>query len=31
VLRQWKQHFRIVDLLPGLCNNYQDLVVMQKV
>jgi SAM-dependent methyltransferase len=31
VLRQWKQHFRMVDLIPGLCNNYQDLVVMQKV
>ena len=31
VLRQWKQHFRIVDLIPGHCNNYQDLVVMQKV
>jgi SAM-dependent methyltransferase len=31
VLRQWKQHFRIIDLIPGHCNNYQDLVVMQKV
>jgi SAM-dependent methyltransferase len=30
VLRQWRQYFRIVDLIPGLCNNYQDLVVMRK-
>ena len=31
VLRQWGQHFRVLDVLPGYCNNYQDLVVMQKV
>jgi SAM-dependent methyltransferase len=30
VLRQWRKHFRIVDLIPGHCNCYQDLVVMQK-
>ena len=30
VLRQWKKYFHIVDLIPGGCNNHQDLVVMQK-
>lgn len=30
VLRQWKKHFHVVDLIPGGCSNHQDLVVMQK-